>query len=208
MQYKYSFNEQVFHIILPKTGGMSIKTDIENLLMELRKYGKDRRTIERELNYSPHYIDQLISKGGNIRFYTALKKYYDMLTQEERHVAEDHPSPSDWTRREGQGFWQQIPEYRHCDFATKARGTGMQPLIQNNAIVGGKELTDPSLMIYGEIYIVQTKNGMEIIRYAQPAPDDPDSILFVPHRENTPGTQVRRSDIVRVFLAQFVVNPL
>ena len=183
---------------------MSIKTDTERLLTELRKYGKDRRTIEQELKYSVNYIDQLLSKGGNNRFYTALKRYHDMLLQEEQEkglLKEDRPPYKE-------GFWTQIPEYRHCNFAATARGNAMQPLILHNAIVGGKLLADPSFIVYGEIYILQARNGMETIRYVQPAPGDEDSVLLVALKEGTPATEIKRADILRVYHAQFVVNPL
>lgn len=185
---------------------MSTKTDIERLLTELRKYGKDRRTIEEELKYSVNYIDQLLSKGGNPRFYAALKRYHDMLLQREQEkglLREDPPDAS-----YGEGFWSRIPEYRTCDFATKARGNAMQPLILHGAIVGGKRLADPGFIVYGEVYILQAQNGMETIRYVQPSPEDQDSVLLVALKEGTPATEIKRADILRVYHAQFVVNPL
>jgi hypothetical protein len=181
---------------------MSIKADTERLLKELKRYGKDRRTIEQELKYSTNYIDQLLSKGGNARFYTALKRYHDMLTQqaqEERVVRED-PAPY------GNGFWSYIPEYKDCDYTTIAHGSAMQPLILHNAIVGGKSLTDPGLIVFGEIYIVLTRNGMETIRTIQPGAGD--TVLLVALREGVAVTELRRKDIERIYHARFVVNPL
>lgn len=54
---------------------MELKKEIERLLESLKKAGKDRSDIEKELNYSENYIDQTLSKGGNQRFLGALKRY-------------------------------------------------------------------------------------------------------------------------------------
>jgi hypothetical protein len=187
---------------LQKKMGVSIKTDIEALLKELKQQGKDRRTIERELSYSDHYIDQLLSKGGNKRFYGALKHYYDMLVQQnlEGGLLEEAPTP--WALSSG------IPDYPDCDYSTRAQGSGMQPLILNNALVGGKRLADPSVIVFGEVYIVHIRNGIETIRYIQPAPGDPDSVLLVALQEDTAPTPLRRADILELYQGKFVVNPL
>lgn len=196
---------------------MSIKTDIERLLKELKRYGKDRRTIEQELKYSVNYIDQLVSKGGNMRFYMALKRYHEMLMQQEQEqglLREDRPRAGDtvtadtWSAGPDKGFWTLIAEYRSCDYATTARGNAMQPLIMNNAIVGGKLLADPSFIVYGDIYILQARNGMETVRYVEAAPGDGESVLLLALKEGAPATEMRRADILRVYHAQFVVNPL
>jgi hypothetical protein len=200
---------------------MDIKTNIENLLNDLKRMGKDRRKIETDLKYSTFYIDQLLSKGGNTRFYNALKRYHEMLMEnawlEKSMVREPHasygatpvtqPMEAEGEWEEGKGFWSALPEYKNCDFATKAKGNSMLPFIQHNAIVGGKKLADASVIIYGEIYIVHTRNGIEAIKYIQPAPD-PGNILLVSGQENTPATMLNRSDILRLYQARFVLNPL
>ncbi len=55
---------------------MNFKKETETLLNSLKKIGISRRVIERELDYRPLYIDQLLSKGGNELFLNRLKKYY------------------------------------------------------------------------------------------------------------------------------------
>ena len=199
--WRYGFDEQIFHIILPKNRRLSIKEDIAYLLGQLKKYGKDRRTIEEDLNYSLNYIDQQVSKGGNKRFLAALRRYFDMVTQQGGELRED-PVPY------GQPFWSGIPEYRDCDHVLRARGESMAPLIRHNALVGGKRLADPSFIVLGEVYIVRTRNGTETIRYVQSVPGDPESLLLVPLKEGLPATPLRKADILEVYQARFVLNPL
>jgi hypothetical protein len=53
---------------------MELKKEIESLLIALKSKGYDRRKIEQALDYSEHYIDQQVSRGGNTRLLNALKK--------------------------------------------------------------------------------------------------------------------------------------
>lgn len=185
-----------------------MKQAILDLLQELKVLGKDRRTIEKDLNYSPNYIDQALSKGGNERFHAALKHYLEALAEEGQYRAGGGGQEAVMEPEATYGgFWKQIPEYRSCNYVTKARGHAMEPLIQQNAIVGGRRLDDPGFIVYGEIYIVQSRNGMEVIRYIQPSAD-PEVVLLTGVGDGTPATEMHRADIGRVFHAQFVVNPL
>jgi hypothetical protein len=194
-----------------------MKQAILDLLRELRGLGKDRRTVEKDLHYSPNYIDQALSKGGNERFYLALKRYREALAEEGPYRYSEGGARtagsgtamavSEPTETYGGGFWKQIPEYRSCNYATQARGHAMEPLIRQNAIVGGRRLDDPGFIVYGEIYIIQARNGMEVIRYIRAATDAA-VVLLAGADESVPATEMRRADIERVYHAQFVVNPL
>lgn len=55
---------------------MDFKKEIEKLLLKLKNAGIDRRKIELDLHYKAFYIDQIISKGGNKKFYDRLNEYY------------------------------------------------------------------------------------------------------------------------------------
>lgn len=58
---------------------MEIKKRIEKLLSVLKSSGIDRATIEADLNYSENYVDQVLAKGGNDRFYKSLKTYTERV---------------------------------------------------------------------------------------------------------------------------------
>lgn len=60
---------------------MELKEEIEKVLESLRKAGYDRAAIEKELDYSVNYIDQVLSKGGNRRFLNAIKKLKAQVLQ-------------------------------------------------------------------------------------------------------------------------------
>lgn len=105
-------------------------------------------------------------------------------------------------------FWLAIPQYRKCNYACRAKGDSMHPIIRNHALVGGREITDLSVIVFGDIYIIHTKNGIETIKYLHPDPDNADGLLLVPYNGNAKTTPIHKSDIQRLYLAEFVLNPL
>jgi hypothetical protein len=105
-------------------------------------------------------------------------------------------------------FYLSIPQYRHCDMITRARGDSMHPLIRNMALVGGKRIYDFNVVIFGDIYIVHTSNGIETIKYVHPHESDPEQVLLVPYNGNAKSTPIHKSEIIRIYQAQFVLNPL
>ncbi len=114
-------------------------------------------------------------------------------------------------RDEKQGepdFWLNIPQYRNCDYATRAKGDSMHPLIRNMAIVGGRQIYDFNVIVFGDIYIIHTQNGIETVKYIHPDPDNSDGILLVPYNGSAKSTPLHRKDILRLYQAEFVLNPL
>ncbi len=105
-------------------------------------------------------------------------------------------------------FWLSIPQYRKCTYACRAKGDSMHPLIRNHALVGGMEIIDFDVIIFGDVYIVHTKNGIETIKYIHPHPGDEERILLVPYNEHAKTTPLYKRDILRLYQAQFVLNPI
>jgi len=105
-------------------------------------------------------------------------------------------------------FWLSIPQYRKCTYACRAKGDSMHPLIRNHALVGGMEIVDFNVIIFGDVYIVHTKNGIETIKYIHPHPADEERILLVPYNEHAKTTPLYKRDILRLYQAQFVLNPI
>ena len=55
----------------------TLKELMKSQLDTLKKMGKDRRTIERDLGYSENYLNQALSMGGNEKIYEALIAYQE-----------------------------------------------------------------------------------------------------------------------------------
>lgn len=62
---------------------MNYKKEIETLLETLKELGISRGKIEQELDYADNYIDQVLSKGGNRKFWLRLKNYTNEMLQKE-----------------------------------------------------------------------------------------------------------------------------
>ena len=105
-------------------------------------------------------------------------------------------------------FWLSIPQYRDCTYACRAKGDSMHPVVRNHALVGGKEITEFSVIVFGDIYIIHTKNGIETIKYIHPDPQNDDKILLVPYNDSAKTTPIHKSEILRLYVAEFVINPL
>ena len=61
----------------------NIKPDIEKILFDLKRLNYDRRRIEQELDYSENYLDQILSKGGNIKVLNRLKQLQNAILYKE-----------------------------------------------------------------------------------------------------------------------------
>jgi arsenate reductase-like glutaredoxin family protein len=60
----------------------NIRKQIEIILDELKKQGVSRREIEKLLNKSENYVDQILSKGGNNKFLNELNRLKKSIAQD------------------------------------------------------------------------------------------------------------------------------
>lgn len=96
-------------------------------------------------------------------------------------------------------FYLNVPALRDCNYAARARGDSMHPKISNGDIVIGKELMDASVILFGEIYIIHTRNGIETVKYIHPCDDDSDCLELVPLNSSARKTRIKKTDIARLF---------
>lgn len=105
-------------------------------------------------------------------------------------------------------FWITIPNLKDCNYGTRAKGDSMHPLIRTNALIIGREILDFGVIIFGEIYTVITKNGMETTKYVHPHPTDENMILLVPYNDKAKTTAIKKDEILKLFEAKAVFNNL
>lgn len=100
---------------------MKYKKEIEKLLFDLKINNIERDKIEQELNYSENYIDQVLAKGGNKRFYTALKKYSEMILQNaiSEKTKEDYKKDQNKIKQEVKEYTQHHTENILSDYKEK-----------------------------------------------------------------------------------------
>lgn len=98
----------------------------------------------------------------------------------------------------------QIPQFRDCNYGTRASGDSMYPEIRNGDLVICKELDRNSRIIFGDIYIVHTKDNIETIKYIK-AHENLDWVTLVPHNKAAGvGTPIPKNEIIKLFKVRAV----
>ncbi|MDB5200527.1 MAG: putative transcriptional regulator [Chitinophagaceae bacterium] len=185
--------------------------------------------IADRLGYDRSYLSQALRTGGSKKLINAVKKEFakelDNITSDvpeqsylekrrhQKNNQQPHPIPvfesapltmGDVTqyRDEKQlepDFWITIPQLKDCDYATRAKGASMAPMIRSGSLVIGKQLFDKSVIVYGEIYIVHTKNGLETIKYINAHPEKEDHLMLEPYNPKAGKTPIRKDEILKIF---------
>lgn len=96
-----------------------------------------------------------------------------------------------------------IPQFKDCNYGTRASGDSMYPEIRNGDLIVCKELPLDARIIFGDIYVIHTKDGIETIKYVQQFVDSDNNepwVLLVPHNKAAGmGTPIPRKEIVKLF---------
>lgn len=66
---------------------MDFKEEIKSVLKKLKTLGFDRRTLEKELKYSPLTIDQTLSRGGNEKMLASLQGFLELAESKKQPLA-------------------------------------------------------------------------------------------------------------------------
>lgn len=92
-----------------------------------------------------------------------------------------------------------------CNWAEKATGDSMHPLIRNQALIVGKTCSVKGI-IYGEIYTIKTLHGMDTTKYIHPGPNEK-SITLKAYNKSIPDQVVDLVDVVFCSRVQWIINP-
>lgn len=96
-----------------------------------------------------------------------------------------------------------IPQFRDCNYGTRASGDSMYPEVRNGDLIICKELPVDARIIFGDMYVVHTKDGIETIKYVNQFVDgnsDEQWVLLVPHNKAAGmGTPIPRKEIIKLF---------
>lgn len=92
-----------------------------------------------------------------------------------------------------------------CNYAEKAKGDSMYPLIMNQALLVGKTCTVKGIS-YGEKYIIKTADGLDTTKFVHPG-TDPGTIKLKAYNKNVPDQEIQIADIVFACRVHWIVNP-
>lgn len=92
-----------------------------------------------------------------------------------------------------------------CDYAEKAKGDSMYPLIMNQALLVGKTCTVKGIT-FGEKYIIKTKDGMDTTKFIHPGSKN-GKIRLKAYNKSIPDQEISMDEIVFACRIHWIVNP-
>ncbi len=95
--------------------------------------------------------------------------------------------------------------FPNCNYAERAKGQSMYPLIMNQALLVGYNGSIQSLT-YGEIYIIKTKDGLDTTKYVHPGTDD-SKIKLKAYNKSVPEQEISLEDVTFVCRIHWIINP-
>lgn len=81
----------------------------------------------------------------------------------------------------------------------------MHSEIRHGDFVVCKEVTGQSFIVYGEIYYVVAKNGLETCKYLNAGADD-DTVLLVPRNEKISPSPIKKQMILKLYKVRGIVR--
>jgi hypothetical protein len=184
----------------------ALKLQLEEKVEILRKRGITRRTISLALGKQRNYVSQALGPNGKVtlRSIEQLNVYFEQVMcgnlDEEIETQNAEEYSSQLTALDC--------AFQDCEFLYLAKGESMEPKIPTGTLVGIRRIERLDVIISGELYVIFTKNGLNCIRIVNTIADNPDAIELIAYNEKTRETQIKVSDIGRLYRAEFMVKPL
>lgn len=98
------------------------------------------------------------------------------------------------------------PRFKDCNFAAIITGDSMHSEIRHGDYVVCQEIKDMSFILYGDIYYISSKNGIETCKYVNADPNDKDSIMLVPKNEKISPTSMKRKMINKLYKVKGIIR--
>lgn len=99
---------------------------------------------------------------------------------------------------EGPDFFIQIPQYRDCDLGARASGDKMYPEIRNGDLLICKRVHDHDTVMFGDIYLLVLKGGLQTVNYIHPGESD-EYFLLKNRNESAPPTPMLKSKVAMIY---------
>lgn len=114
------------------------------------------------------------------------------------------------------------PRFRDCDFGAVITGDSMHSEIRHGDIAVCKYISDPSFIVYGDIYYVVAANGLETCKYVARMPKEgaerrsdgrysptdykEDEILLVAYNRAIDPSPIKKEMIIRLYKVRGIVR--
>ena len=98
-----------------------------------------------------------------------------------------------------------LPQINPSDVIVRVNGDSMTPVIRDGGYIAIRPITDPSIIFWGQIYVVLL-DDYRMVKYLRRCPGDPSMVLLRSANEAYDDIEVRREDIRRLFIVDAVLN--
>lgn len=98
------------------------------------------------------------------------------------------------------------PRFRDCDFGAIITGDSMHSEIRHGDFIACKEVTDMSFVVFGDIYYIVAKNGLETCKYLNHDPKDEERYLLVPKNEKLSPSPIKKEMILKMYKVRGIVR--
>ncbi len=96
--------------------------------------------------------------------------------------------------------------FPNCNHGERAKGDSMYPLIQNQAYLLGRIVESAEGIVYGEKYIIRTKEGLDTCKYIHPT--DKEGVLELKaYNKQIPNQKIKLKDIAFICRVHYIINP-
>lgn len=103
-------------------------------------------------------------------------------------------------------YYLRDPRFKDCNFAAIITGDSMHSEIRHGDYVVCQEITDRSFIVFGDIYYVVAKNGLETCKYVNAMKNDDDSILLVPKNDNISPSPLKKTMIQKLYKVKGIIR--
>ena len=98
------------------------------------------------------------------------------------------------------------PRFKDCDFGAIITGDSMHSEIRHGDYIACKEVTDIGFIVFGEIYYVVAKNGLETCKYINAHPTDENRLLLVPRNEKISPSPIPKDMILKLYKVRGIIR--
>jgi len=103
-------------------------------------------------------------------------------------------------------YYLHDPRFRDCDFGAIITGDSMHSEIRHGDFVVCKQIIDKSFVVYGDIYYIVSKNGLETCKYINADKTNPDNWLLVPRNEAISPSPIHREMVDKLYKVKGIVR--
>ena len=87
----------------------------------------------------------------------------------------------------------------------RVSGDSMEPVVPNGSLISIREVRDPSIILWGNIYLVELED-YRMVKYVRRHPEDPSKVILHSSNPSYDDIDVPRNSVLRLFLVENVIN--